>query len=100
MAFHPVARLIDLVDGYRAVVRAGHQDVLVICDGGRTYLVARSCPHAGSPLDAATLCNGSLTCPRHGVEFDLASGRALNAACSSLSLFDPVFEGANLGVDL
>lgn len=100
MAFYPLARLLDLTDGYRRVVRVGRQELLVLCEAGHTLVIDRRCPHAGSPLDRASVRDACLICPKHGVAFDLISGRALNAACSPLRVFTPVYDGAMLGVDL
>jgi nitrite reductase/ring-hydroxylating ferredoxin subunit len=100
MAFHPIARLIDLEDGYRSVARVGREEILLICEGGHTHLIGRHCPHAGSPLDQGMVRDSCLTCPKHGVEFDLNTGRALNAACRPLRVFTPVYDGASLGIEV
>lgn len=99
MAYHPLARLLDLDEGFRRVCRVGDREILLICSDGQTHLIDRSCPHAGSPLDRAAVRDGCITCPRHGVRFDLVSGEALNASCAKLAVYRPVYDGATLGLD-
>jgi nitrite reductase (NADH) small subunit len=33
------------------------------------------CPHAGGPLAQGAVCNGIVTCPWHGWQYDLRSGQ-------------------------
>jgi nitrite reductase (NADH) small subunit len=33
------------------------------------------CPHAGGPLGKGTLCGNIVTCPWHGWQFDVSTGR-------------------------
>jgi nitrite reductase/ring-hydroxylating ferredoxin subunit len=43
------------------------------------------CPHAYWPLSQGAVTNGVLECPGHGWEFDVETGRCLNAAAYCLS---------------
>jgi len=100
VAFYPLVTLLELDEGFRRVVRVGTVDLLVIHDGGQTHVIGRACPHAGAPLERASVSEGCLTCPRHGARFDLQTGRALNAGCGPLRRYTPAYEGRQLGVDL
>lgn len=42
---------------------------------GRWHAIDGLCPHQGGPLGQGSLCSGVLTCPWHGWQFDVASGR-------------------------
>ncbi|MFP6861487.1 hypothetical protein [Pseudomonas sp.] len=41
-----------------------------------------------------------LRCQQHGIEFELASGRALNAPCASLEYLPVVYDADRVGIDL
>ena len=43
------------------------------------------CPHAYWPLSQGAVTNGVLECPGHGWEFDVETGRCLNAPAYCLS---------------
>jgi nitrite reductase/ring-hydroxylating ferredoxin subunit len=52
---------------------------------GRRYEVGRYCPHAGEDLThGAVVQDGVLRCLGHNFDFDLATGRCLNARCEPL----------------
>ena len=42
---------------------------------GRFHALDGMCPHQGGPLGAGMLCGAILTCPWHGWQFDVESGR-------------------------
>ncbi|MEE4277661.1 MAG: Rieske 2Fe-2S domain-containing protein [Halieaceae bacterium] len=100
MSFIALARLRELDDGFRRVVSVGGRDLLLIHSAGGTYLVDRHCPHAGSALDRARVEAACITCPRHGISFDLHSGRALQGRCTPLPRYALSYDGDRVGVDL
>jgi nitrite reductase/ring-hydroxylating ferredoxin subunit len=42
---------------------------------GQFYALDGICPHAGGPLGQGRLAGGVVTCPWHGWQFDVTSGR-------------------------
>jgi nitrite reductase/ring-hydroxylating ferredoxin subunit len=67
---------------------------------GRPLLLENHCPHQGAPLHNATLVGVVLRCARHGVEFDVMTGRALNASCAGLVQLRLAYDGDRVGVEL
>jgi nitrite reductase/ring-hydroxylating ferredoxin subunit len=59
-----VGRLPDAPDGSIAVFRVA----------GRLHAVRDECPHAGASLADGELHGTIITCPRHGSQFDVATG--------------------------
>jgi nitrite reductase/ring-hydroxylating ferredoxin subunit len=93
MPAHPVARVSELPPGSRRIVEIDGRSIGVFNVDGRFYALRNTCPHQGAPL-----CQGSLdgtytstrpgeyvreregevlTCPWHGWEFDVTTGRSL-----------------------
>ncbi|MEM9760089.1 MAG: Rieske 2Fe-2S domain-containing protein [Pseudomonadota bacterium] len=100
MSFQALARLHELEEGFRRVVRLGSRDYLLLHSGGKTYLVDRLCPHAAAPLERGALDDQFLTCPRHGLCFDLRTGRARQGGNAVLGRYSLAYEGRHIGVDL
>ncbi len=103
MAYQALETLHQLYDGYRRVYRLAGQELLLLQEEGRTYLLVNRCPHMEAPLHKASVQGEVLRCPVHGIEFDLQSGQALNGpeGCVGPLAFVPiVYEGNTLGVDL
>jgi 3-phenylpropionate/trans-cinnamate dioxygenase ferredoxin subunit len=67
----------ELEDGkLKAVAIAGHELLLAKVEG--SYYAARNlCPHMGARLSEGTLDRTVVTCPRHGSQFDLATGQVV-----------------------
>ena len=58
----------------KEIAAAGRIIALYNVDG-RFFALDGICPHAGGPLGAGQLCGTMVTCPWHGWQFDVATGR-------------------------
>ncbi len=58
------------------------------------------CPHQGGPLASGEIRNSVLTCPWHGWQFDLNSGRCLTARSISQARYPVRVEGSDILVEL
>ena len=58
----------------KKVVSVSGKEILLINIKGTFFAVENECPHQGSPLGAAIVKDGYLSCPRHGYRFNLADG--------------------------
>jgi nitrite reductase/ring-hydroxylating ferredoxin subunit len=56
----------------RRVCKAGH-DLAVFRVGEAVYAIDDSCPHAGASLSNGKLQGTRVSCPAHGLKFDLAN---------------------------
>lgn len=103
MAFHPLANLVDLHDGYRGVFRVQGNSLLLLQDAGKTYLIENRCPHMDAPLANGEIKDGNITCRAHGIRFGLADGQAqgpLASMMDCLHFFELIYEGNKVGVNL
>lgn len=101
MPYIELAKLHQLYDGYRRLIRIAGQEWLLIHEQGQSYLIHNACPHQGAPLVRATWVDGSLRCPQHGMVFNLATGSSINANCAQkLRSLPLVYEGNGLGIDV
>lgn len=98
--FIALERVLNLGEGYRQVFQLQGRSLLLMVVEGRTLLLENRCPHQGAALNKASITAGVLRCPRHGIEFDLASGRALNAPCASLVFLPVAYDADRVGIDL
>ncbi len=72
------------IDSLVGVERDG-ADIVVIRTSKGIFAYHDRCPHAYWPLSQGTVSNGVLECPGHGWEFDVETGRCLNAPAYCLS---------------
>lgn len=103
MRFYPLAKLIDLYDGYLRQFKIDGLQLLLLQHHGELHLVEAHCPHRGHPLATASIIDGVLSCSLHGYRFSLVNGRLLHATeepCRALRRFEVVYSGTEVGVML
>ena len=75
--FEQVARVDELADGGRKSLIVDDLPVLLLRVGDDFYCIEDVCTHDGQPLTDGPVTDGKITCPRHGAQFDLETGKAL-----------------------
>jgi len=63
---------------------------------GRFFAIDGICPHAGGPLASGCLTGTVVTCPWHGWQFDVTTGRHQLTPRIEQAKFDVVEEGGTL----
>jgi nitrite reductase/ring-hydroxylating ferredoxin subunit len=65
--------------------------------GSRFHACADRCPHAGATLSEGELEAGVVTCPRHGSQFDVATGQRLRGpADTDIATYPTIEDGGQL----
>ena len=83
----------------KEIVAAGRIIALYNVDG-RFFALDGICPHAGGPLGAGRLCGTTVTCPWHGWQFDVISGRHGLSPSLVQASFPVTIEGDEVLVEL
>ena len=95
-----VAAVDDCPPGQGLEAVAGDRIVALYNVDGDFRALAGVCPHQGGPLGKGALCGAIVTCPWHGWQFDVRSGRH----CLSATIRQPSFavrvEGNDVFVDI
>ena len=63
--------------GHAIRVNADGTPVAVFHVGDRLLAVDARCTHVGGPLDRGSVSGGVVTCPLHGSQFELATGKVV-----------------------
>ncbi len=93
-----VGRVSDILPGTaRVVVVQGHPVALFNIDGA-FYAVSHICLHRGGPIGEGTLEGFVVTCPVHGWEYDVRTGRNLANPMARLRTFSVRIEGDDVFV--
>ena len=80
MASIRVADIDRLADGQNMKALANGRELLLARIGGRYYAIDNKCPHMGGSLSDGVLEGNVITCPRHGAQFDVKTGQAVESA--------------------
>jgi nitrite reductase/ring-hydroxylating ferredoxin subunit len=103
MRFHPLEKLINLLDGYSRQFKIDNLQVLLVQQLGERYVFEAHCPHRSHPLSAGAIDAGTVRCPLHQYEFSLIDGTLLHATeepCRSLRTLAVIYEGNEIGIML
>ena len=76
---------VPLLEGRSVLVGGQRIAVFRTADGFRA--IDQACPHAGGPLSDGIVAGGCVTCPLHGLRFDLQTGRGSDG-CSNVRTYD------------
>lgn len=74
--FVKVAQTSDIPDGEGRSFEVGGKAVAVFNCGGTFFAIDGVCPHRGGPLGEGYMENHVVTCPWHGWQFDVTSGKS------------------------
>jgi len=92
--------LADLPDGSLTHVELDGVNLVVVRSGAEVFAYYDKCPHAFWPLSEGSLNNSVLECPGHGWEFDIKTGRCLNAPVYCLTPVLVTLEGDTVRLHL
>jgi nitrite reductase (NADH) small subunit len=83
-----VASVVDCPPGTSREFVVGERIVALYNVEGTFYALDGVCPHQGGPLGKGALTGCVVTCPWHGWQFDVSTGRH----CLNANFFQPRFE--------
>ena len=92
-----VGRVGDFPMGILKKVVVGGEDVVVGNVGGKLYAIVNKCTHRGGPLNEGELEGSTITCPWHGGQFDITTGKVLGPPpMRDEAAFDVRIEGSDV----
>ena len=99
--FIKVAELDDLEDGELMGVEVDGEPVCLANVEGTIYAFTDDCTHIGGPLNEGELDGQVLTCPWHGAQFDVRTGKVLRGpARQDISIYPVCVDGTSILIRL
>jgi nitrite reductase (NADH) small subunit len=98
--WHRLAALSEVPPGSARELTAGGRVIALFNVGGTLYALDGICPHAGGPLGEGVLSGLVVTCPWHGWQFDVTTGRHCLNARIEHTTFPLKIEGDDVFVEL
>lgn len=95
-----VATISEVPNFGKKVVSVSGREIVLINVKGTIFAVENECPHQGSPLTAAIVKDGVISCPRHGYRFNLKDGHCDEHPEFVLATFRVQLNGDVILVDL
>jgi 3-phenylpropionate/trans-cinnamate dioxygenase ferredoxin component len=99
--FVKVAELSDVDDGELMAVEVDGEPVCLANVGGSVYAFTDNCTHISGPLNEGELDGEVLTCPWHGAQFNVCTGKVLRGpARQDIQTYAVRVEGDSILVSL
>ena len=98
--FVKVATLRELPPGSAKAVEIAGKAVALYNIDGTVFATANTCAHRGGPLGEGELDKGVVTCPWHGFQYDIKSGKCLTNTALSVPCHAVRLEGDNILVEI
>ncbi len=95
-----VAKISEVPNFGKKVISIGGKEILLVNVKGSIYAVENECPHQGSPMNAAVVKDGYISCPRHGYRFSLTTGQCAEHPEFVLTTFLVQLNGDEIQLDL
>jgi nitrite reductase/ring-hydroxylating ferredoxin subunit len=96
-----IAQKKDVAPGGGIAVEAGGKQIALFNIDGTYYAIDDECTHAGGSLAEGTLDGHTVTCPWHGAEFDVKTGRAISPpADDNVKGYKVVVEGEDIKIEI
>ncbi|HKY32918.1 MAG TPA: Rieske 2Fe-2S domain-containing protein [Candidatus Polarisedimenticolia bacterium] len=86
-------RITDLKPGDARVIEAAGKSIALCNLDGTFYALDNTCAHRGGPLGEGFLDGDKVTCPWHGWQYELATGRCATNPAASVARYETRIEG-------
>lgn len=100
MAFEKAANLAEIPAGTIKELQVGGKPVALANVGGTLYAISGTCLHRGGPLGQGQLEGKVVTCPWHGWQFDVTTGKAVMNPDAGVACFRTDIRGEEVYVEL
>jgi|SRR5215470_11062093 len=100
MALERAAKVSEIPVGSIKELQIGGNSVALANVGGTFYAISNTCLHRGGPLGQGQLEGTVVTCPWHGWQFDVTTGRAVMNPNARVACLRAEVRGDEIYVDL
>ena len=99
--FHKVAEANNLAPGQGMAVEVAGNKIALFNVDGTCYAIGDTCTHVGGPLSEGSLEGSTVTCPWHGANFDVCTGKNLTPpARAEVTSYNVRVEGDDVEVEI
>jgi len=99
MALERVAKVSEIPPGSIKEVEIAGKPIAVANVGGAFYAINNTCLHRGGPLGQGQLEGSVVTCPWHGWQFDVTTGKAVMNPNAGVACLRAEVQGDEVYVD-
>jgi nitrite reductase (NADH) small subunit len=100
MPFARAARISDVPTGNVHEIQVAGKAVTLANVGGKFFAINNTCLHRGGPLGQGSLHGQIVTCPWHGWEYDVTTGKVVQNPAMGVACYPTEVRGDEVFVDI
>ncbi|MBZ5700227.1 MAG: Rieske 2Fe-2S domain-containing protein [Acidobacteriia bacterium] len=100
MGLQRVAKVAEIPAGTIREFQVEGQAIALANVGGKFHAINNSCLHRGGPLGGGVLEGSVVTCPWHGWQFDVSSGKVLQNPAVGVDCYALEVRGEDIFVNV
>jgi nitrite reductase (NADH) small subunit len=100
MPFARAAKTTDIPPGTIHEVQVGEKAVALANVAGKFYAINNVCLHRGGPLGQGSLQDKIVTCPWHGWQYDVTTGKVVQNPTVGVACYPTEVRGDEVFVDI
>ena len=100
MAFVRTVKVAEVPAGTIRELQVEGKAVAVANVGGKFFAINNTCLHRGGPLGEGSMEGKVVTCPWHGWQFDVTTGKAVQNPAAGVDCYHTEVRGEDLFIDL
>ena len=100
MGFEKAASLAEIPEGSIKEVQVAGQPIALANVAGTVYAISNTCLHRGGPLGEGQLEGKVVTCPWHGWEYDVTTGKTVQNPNTGVGCYAVEIRGEEIFVSL
>ena len=100
MGFEKASSLAEIPEGSIKEVQVAGQPIALANVAGTVYAISNTCLHRGGPLGEGLLEGKVVTCPWHGWQFDVTTGKAVQNPSAGVACYTVEVRGEDVYVAL
>ena len=90
----------DIKSGENKAVNVSGRDVALFNVDGKFYAIDNTCKHRGGPLGEGILDGTTVTCPWHGWQYDVTTGKSTSNSPEHVAKYHVKVEGEKILISL
>ncbi len=88
----------DVAPGSGVVAEVKGQSIAVFNVDGTYFAIDNTCVHRGGPLGEGELEGDTVTCPWHGWQYNVKSGKSINNPSACVKSYQVTVEGSDVKI--
>ncbi len=95
-----VANVNELNEGQGKIVEVNGKDIALFNIKGKFYAIDNTCLHAGGPVGEGELNENVVTCPWHGWQYDVTTGKSVMPGSVKVNSYKVEIKGKEIFVEI